>query len=430
MNHNHPGFEVWHPNAARDRAVVLEELHRVLVSSHFCNSKRYPALLQYVVEKTLAGESESLKERTIAVEVFGRPHTYDPGADTVVRYTAGEVRRRLLLYYSEQSESQLRIFLQPGSYVPEFLHNDEAVEQKQTQSKFRSKTTGNSVNHPHTAVAADRLNARMTSDGDGTATAPEFARHSGPRSHWLLWTAAALVLLLIAAAGWWKYQSSRPESALRGFWAPVLRGHSSVLLCTGGVVFKQNNYSGVTTASRDADYTFTSMQTSSAIALIGDTTVRLGSSIEVIPSATTALTDLRDHSVILLGAYNTDWTLRLLQTLPIHFSARPDEVIIDASNPGVRWARNQSLPYSSADDYALVARFWEPTTGGWVVALAGLGRNGTEAATQFATSPHYMQLLRQQAGRDFRSRNIEAVLKVTVIDGKTGAPSLLTVRMW
>lgn len=424
MNIRHAGFEVWHPHTVQDRAAVLEELHKVQVSPHFSNSKRYPALLQYVVERALAGEPELLKERTIAVEVFGRPHTYDPSADTVVRYTAGEVRKRLLLYYTEQPDSQVRIFLQPGSYVPEFLHHEKSAEQEQTPNGLHSATVDDSVDDFRTAVVAGQPGAATASSRNVAAT----VRNLRPR--WFLWTAAALVLALIAAGIWWKYQSSGPESALRAFWAPVLRGHSSVLLCTGGVVFKQDNYSGVATASRDADYTFTTMQTSSAIALIGNTTVRLGSTIQVIPAATTTLTDLRDHSVILLGAYNTDWTLRLLQTLPIHFSARPDEAIIDTTDSRVRWERDQSLPYSSADDYALLARYWEPAINGWVVVLAGLGRNGTEAAAQFATSPQYMLLLREHAARDFASHNMEAVVKVKVIDGKTGAPSLLAVRIW
>ncbi|HEX9200896.1 MAG TPA: hypothetical protein VF865_15155, partial [Acidobacteriaceae bacterium] len=85
---------------------------------------------------------------------------------------------------------------------------------------------------------------------------------------------------------------------------------------------------------------------------------------------------------------------------------------------------------SSADDYALIARFRDTTTNSWVIALAGVGRNGTEAAAQFATSPNYMQMLRDKAGRDFSDRNIEAVLKVNVIDGKTGAPSILAVHVW
>ena len=62
--------------------------------------------------------------------------------------------------------------------------------------------------------------------------------------------------------------------------------------------------------------------------------------------------------------------------------------------------------------------------------LAGVGRNGTEAAAQFVTSPHYLQLLRDRIGSDFSNRNIEVVLKINVIDGKTGAPTILAVSTW
>jgi hypothetical protein len=70
------------------------------------------------------------------------------------------------------------------------------------------------------------------------------------------------------------------------------------------------------------------------------------------------------------------------------------------------------------------------TTGSWVVVLAGVGRNGTEAAAEFASSTHSMQMLRDQLGKDFSNRNIEVVLKVPVIDGKTAAPSILAVHAW
>jgi hypothetical protein len=64
------------------------------------------------------------------------------------------------------------------------------------------------------------------------------------------------------------------------------------------------------------------------------------------------------------------------------------------------------------------------------VVLAGLGRNGTEAAALFVTSPHYMQMLRDRVGPAFDSRNIEAVLRIDVVDGKTGAPTILDVYTW
>jgi hypothetical protein len=78
-----------------DASLVRAQLERILASTPFRNSKRYPALLRYVVEQELKGEAANLKERTIGMEVFGRDSSYDPGADPVVRVSAGEVRKRL-----------------------------------------------------------------------------------------------------------------------------------------------------------------------------------------------------------------------------------------------------------------------------------------------------------------------------------------------
>ncbi len=150
-------------------------------------------------------------------------------------------------------------------------------------------------------------------------------------------------------------------------------------------------------------------------------------------SASTPLTVLREQPVVLLGGYNNQWTMRLLNPMPYHFEQEipgSSAEIVSATQPNVRWMRDPSLPYASADDYALVARFKDTTTDSWVLVIAGLGRNGTEAAALFVTTPHYMDLLRSQLGSAFSNRNIEAVLKVNVVDGKTGAPSILAVHAW
>jgi len=58
-------------------------LKKILASAHFSSSKRYPALLQYIVENTLEGKSDLLKERTLGVDVFDRPPAYDTNTDTL-----------------------------------------------------------------------------------------------------------------------------------------------------------------------------------------------------------------------------------------------------------------------------------------------------------------------------------------------------------
>lgn len=419
--------DAWHPQTREDRETILHELEQIVSSPQFANSKRYPALLQYIVETTLAGKSDLLKERTLGVEVFDRAPSYDTNTDTVVRYTAGEVRKRLSLYYHELDRKPLiQISLPPGSYIPEFLHpHDDLADQpadhvpderNESIGAVHSLEATPSLVLPH-SIAGPRIMAASN-------TGPERRRRS---SWWLLAAAAAVVLL--AGLGW-RYHNAQPRTALDDFWAPVLHDQRTVLVCTGGVVFAQNNFSGVTTAGRDIEYPFVSFQIASAIARLSGWVERNGATVQLQSSATTPLTELRERPVVLLGGYNNQWTLRLLEPMPIHFTPEANAAIVDSTQKNVQWARDHSLPYSSADDYALVARFRDSTTDNWVVVLAGLGRNGTEAAAQIVTSPHYMQLLKDKLGSDFATKNVEAVVKVNVIEGKTGAPSLLAVHTW
>src|SRR5690349_5775657 len=107
---------------------VREQLARILGSSAFRNSKRYAAVLTYIVEQTLAGCTEQLKERTIGVDVFGREPNYDTGSDHVVRSAMAEVRKRLAQYYQgDLQDGKLHLELQPGSYVPQFRAERRAV---------------------------------------------------------------------------------------------------------------------------------------------------------------------------------------------------------------------------------------------------------------------------------------------------------------
>ena len=85
----------------------------------FRGSHRSQVFLRYVVEKTLQGSVDQLKERTIGVELFHRPPSYDTGEDAIVRVTASDVRRRLLQHYGRYGDqSHFRIQLPAGSYVP------------------------------------------------------------------------------------------------------------------------------------------------------------------------------------------------------------------------------------------------------------------------------------------------------------------------
>ena len=103
---------------------IRRQLQQILASPVFHGSKRCQQFLEYVCVKSLAGETGALKERTVAVEVFGRPPHIDLGEDTIVRVGAREVRKRLAQYYvtPEGAHSEIRIDLPSGSYAPEFRY--------------------------------------------------------------------------------------------------------------------------------------------------------------------------------------------------------------------------------------------------------------------------------------------------------------------
>lgn len=418
-----------------DRDEILAELEQILASPHFCNSKRYPALLRFIVDSTLDGKSDLLKERTLGVEIFGRSPNYDTNSDTIVRYTAGEVRKRLLLYYSEEGHSsRLRIALPAGSYVPEFGYAHEKLEGgvQSFESSLAAERTGPTVVSPF-------VEEGLIASAIGTADVPAIPVLSeasssvlrGSRLGHLWWAIVGVAVACCGiAVGFWELRTNQLHDAVADFWAPVLRDQRTVLICTGGVVFSEDKYSGVTTANKDVEYPFVSLQIASSVARVSGLLERSGVSAQLIPSSSTPLTELRQHSMTLLGGYNNLWTIRLLQPLRYHFSPEPVHTIVDSTRPQFRLERDHTLPYSSADDFALVARYRDPVTGGWAVVLAGIGRNGTEAAALFATDSHYMKMLEDQVKGGFANRNVEAVLKVNVVDGKTGAPSLLAEYSW
>jgi len=90
-------------------AIIRRRLEEIVSSPAFAGSRRAREFLELVVEHALNDRTDSLKERMIGVEMFGRPVDYDTANDAVVRVKATEVRRRLAQYYQEAGgDSPLR----------------------------------------------------------------------------------------------------------------------------------------------------------------------------------------------------------------------------------------------------------------------------------------------------------------------------------
>jgi hypothetical protein len=102
-------------------SAVMAALDRLAANVAFSKAKRSSRLLRHLVETALRGEGHLLKESVLGAEVFGRPASWDPRLDPVVRQEAGRLRKRMAQYYETGgAEAEVRIGLPVGSYVPVF----------------------------------------------------------------------------------------------------------------------------------------------------------------------------------------------------------------------------------------------------------------------------------------------------------------------
>ena len=100
---------------------VSAQLERILASPGFAGAERASRFLRYVVERTIAGEGDQLKEYVIGRAVFDRGDDYDPRIDSIVRGEAGRLRSKIEEYYSGPGRGDgILINLRRGSYAPVF----------------------------------------------------------------------------------------------------------------------------------------------------------------------------------------------------------------------------------------------------------------------------------------------------------------------
>ena len=93
------------------------EVERIIQSKNLRLSEVQRRLLIYLVEKSLAGEADDLKEYTIGVDAFGKPPSYDPRQESVVRMHVARLRQKLAEYYrAEGAADPIRMDLPKGGF--------------------------------------------------------------------------------------------------------------------------------------------------------------------------------------------------------------------------------------------------------------------------------------------------------------------------
>jgi hypothetical protein len=418
-------LELAQPTQSADAAAVREQLERLLAHPLFSNSKRYPVLLAYAVDQTLKGNVSELKERSIGIEVFGRSPSYDANADPVVRITAGEVRKRLMQYYYDDShDGELVIELPSGSYVPIF-HPPEPP--------------------PQPEMAAPALEPMLQ---PAAPVVISTAHRPVPRRRWLF--LAFLFGLAIAASfgiGWQihDFRDYKPPTSIDRFWAPITEGPTTATYCLGEParnidVGSINSFDAPVSGTQPEPLYFR-LHLSGHLALADVITLtRTAAALEtrhkafrVLPASEASFAQLREGPIVLIGGFDNIWTLRVTQKLRFGFESKDGvAIIVDRKSPNqATWATAWDLPYQKLSrDYAIVARIHDDTTGQPVIVAAGISEEGTEAAGEILYNPVYLDSLLTKLPPNWEQLNMEAVIETQVIEGHPGPPSILAVETW
>jgi hypothetical protein len=413
---------IWTPEADSDRRLVQEELSAILASPHFGKSKRYPAFLRYVVEKTLDGQSDQLKERTIGVEVFGRHPDYDTNADPVVRFSAGEVRKRIAQYYHEAAEeSEIQIELPLGSYTPELRMRLTPSEPAQGQAP-----------EPVQPETADSMELPLGSDTSraverfGTKLAQAYPKEP---LHLPFIFSMSLLLALMCLGAYLVYRA-RSLNQSEQLWDPLLQTQGPVLIVIGsgslGLVSPESPGASLSNHML-GPYHHVSVSSAIAISRLTGVLQKHNKNYIIKEAPATSLADLRERSVIFVGGLNNAWTLRLTDPLRFRFVQVPLARIEDTKNPqNTAWSVDFSKPYTSVSvDYGIIARYHDTYTNGNVLILAGLGPYGTEAVSELVSSPQYLNQIEKQVSNGLNEANLEVVVKTDVINGEAGPPQVV-----
>lgn len=428
---------------------VRAELEAMLKTPIFAQSGRCKRFLSYVVSQTLEGNGSQLKERTIGISVFERANDYDTGDDSIVRVTANEVRKRIGQFYRESGATHsIQIDLPRGAYVPEFKIQPASLSADLAQTEPLHEPLDQAA--PSAGAHASGSSIPRSDAFEEVHLIPESAVNLAdkPERSWArkgLTLVVVLVLLLGAIAaiyGRWKLgrEKSGPD-----IWLSFQRANVPVLICIDTHDIHVPNSEASPERQNFVDLILhkqiIALDDAAVLSSMASALGKKNIPFRLAGAEQTSLTDFRRQPVILIGAIDNKWTIRLTQNLRYRIevsnppgsgsSEEPVARIVDSQHPkNDQWKVDLGVPFSTwKKDYAIVARIDDATSGVPVLIEAGLGEDGSIAASELITSGAVEAQLAGEPACRGRS-NFEAVVGTDIIDTRPGPPHILRLNCW
>jgi hypothetical protein len=403
-------------------AALRSHIREITDGEAFRGSQRSAQFLNYIIDQTLAGHLESLKERMIGLELFGRSPSYDTSEDAIVRVTASDVRKRLLQHYGKYgSSSEFRITLPLGAYIPDISYEPAPRPAATVDEKMRIEAPTafpGSLQQSDSSSAATPLPRAMAQD----SAVPDRAS-DGARGSTFKWLAIAAMLLVVNLSLWALFarrnltSAAAPPSVLP--WSVFFSSAHPIHVITSDPdlfaiqVLTHNTISVSDYANRrylpehntlsaelkDLCTKLLSGDKSSNVdaqitAEIGQLAQTYSHKINVEGARNLQFSDLKtDDNFIFLGSpASNPWSSIFESQLDFRFVSAP--VPGGGLIRNIHPAANEQATYvptarggATGDSFALVAFVANPDQSGQILLLAGLNREGTQAAGNLVTDP-------------------------------------------
>lgn len=228
-------------------------------------------------------------------------------------------------------------------------------------------------------------------------------------------------------------------TAVDQFWAPMLQHENPILVSVGPMPMLHP--APLPNAPTPEMGLLDAVQHYNIIPLADATTLSKISSLlgahhagfRVMNAESTPFDELQAGPTILIGALNNQWTTRLTSKLRFGFedSADVSRIVDRQARTQPDWKIYRSKAYSNLiQDYAVVARYQDHTTGKMVIIAGGVGPNGTLAAGEFLTREDSLAQLLALAPKGWKGEGLEAVITTEVINGNSGPPRIVASQFW
>lgn len=404
-----------------DIASLHQHLKEVIEGDAFKGSHRSGQFLQYIIDQAMAGHFDSLKERVIGMELFGRSASYDTGGDAIVRVTACDVRKRLMQHYGRYgATSEFRISLPSGSYIPEITHGpiggagrvDRLSAIRGTAVKPDASSTPTPP-HESAPIPADLIASSPALPHVDTLPPKSFSK--------VRWLVSCIVFVALNLTLWGIFwvRRSRAEPAPVSVlpWSAFFASSHAIELIasdpniaeiqgiTGSQVsvsdYANHNYIPVPNKLTPEQEYFcgkilrgdnSAGVDAPIVAKVAALAQTNSKSIDVRAARSIQLTDLKsDDNFIFLGSPRSDpWFSLFSDQLDFRFefdkSSQSEFIRNFHPRPNEQPQYVPTAPgWATGDSYSIIALVKNPDQSGQVLLLAGANAEGTEAAGKLVT---------------------------------------------